>query len=88
MDINQKFLKAIKPPLEILRQKMRGEFVIFGSSPLYLLGILKFKGIGAFNDLDIAIKDESIIPKEAKLVTFQKNREQRLPAKNKRIQKN
>lgn len=73
MEINNEFYNAIKPTLIKLREKIGNEFVIFGSTPLYLIGVLEFKGLEQFNDLDIAIKEKSLIPPEAKKVTFQGN---------------
>ncbi|MDP2951156.1 MAG: hypothetical protein Q8N55_02105 [bacterium] len=75
MKINQDFLKAILPTLLELKNKLKGDFVVFGSAPLYLLGILEFKKL---NDLDIAIKDEFAIPKEAELVIFANDQRQKL----------
>ena len=61
-----------------LQKKLKGDFVVFGSSPLYLLSVLKFNDINKFNDLDLAVKDESTIPPKAKITTFQKNPKQKL----------
>jgi len=75
MNINKEFLKIVLPVLTELKQKLKGDFIVFGSAPLYLFGILEFKEL---NDLDIAVKDESIIPSEAKLVIFENNPKQKL----------
>jgi len=77
MPINQAFLSAIKPILIGLQEKLHSEFVVFGSAPLYLLGILEFNKISDLNDLDIALKDESVIPKEAKVVYFHEDPNQK-----------
>ncbi len=77
MNINKRFFNSIKPILIKLKKRIGNEFVIFGSAPLYLLGILKFKDLKNFNDIDIAIKDILIIPKEAETVMFQNNPNQK-----------
>ena len=68
MNINQKFFDKVDPVLIKLRKKFGEDFVVFGSAPLYLMGVLEFKE--DFNDLDIAVKDISPIIKEAKQVCF------------------
>lgn len=75
MDINKKFLKVVLPVLKELQQQLKGDFVVFGSAPLYLFSILEFKEL---NDLDIAVKDKAIIPSEARLVIFEDNPKQKL----------
>lgn len=77
MYIDKNFFNTIKPVLLKLRKEINDEFIIFGSTPLYLLGILEFKK-NKFNDLDIMVKNKSSIPPEAKEVTFQKNQNQKL----------
>ncbi len=71
MNINKDFFKFIKPYLIKLKEKIGNDFVVFGSAPLYLFNVIDFNG--DINDLDISIKDVSNIPKEAKIVTFQKD---------------
>ena len=78
MFINQKFFNTIEPVLNELKDKLKSEFVVFGSGPLYLLNVLELKKNSDFNDLDIAIKDESVIPKEAQLVYFKGDPNQKL----------
>jgi len=75
MEINKEFLKIILPVLEELKNKLKGDFVVFGSTPLYLFGVLEFKEL---HDIDIAVRDESIIPSGAKLILFADNPKQRL----------
>lgn len=76
MKINENFFNSIKPALVQLREKIGDDFVIFGSAPLYLLGVVDFNC--AINDLDIAVRDKSKIPKDAQKVFFQKNPDQDL----------
>jgi len=78
MNINHKFFEAIKPILNELKQKIGDGFVVFGSSPLYLLGVLPFDDLGDLNDLDLALEENVRIPEEAKQVTFQGNPDQKL----------
>ncbi len=78
MEINQKFFRRIEPVLEELREKLKTDFVVFGSGPLYLFGILEFNDQSVLNDLDIAIKEESVVPKEAQTVYFRKDPNQKL----------
>ena len=78
MNINQKFFNSIRPVLDELERKIGDEFVVFGSAPLYLLGILSFNNLDELNDLDIAVKDTSRIPKDARQVTFHGNPDQKL----------
>jgi hypothetical protein len=76
MNINQDFYNYIKPYLIKLRDKIGNDFVVFGSTPLYLLRVVDFNG--CINDLDVFIEDISIIPKDAVPVTFHKSQEQKL----------
>jgi hypothetical protein len=76
MNINQDFFDYIKPYLFKLRDKIGDDFVVFGSAPLYLLGAVDFNG--SINDLDVFIKDISVVPEDATPVTFHKNQEQKL----------
>ena len=76
MNINETFFNYIKPYLIKLRDKIGNDFVVFGSAPLYLLGVVDFNG--SINDLDVFIKDISIVPNDAVPVTFHKNQEQKL----------
>jgi len=76
MKINERFLRSIEPALIQLQEKIGDDFVVFGSAPLYLLGVVDFNK--PINDLDIAIKDKTMIPKEAKEVLFQDNPDQKL----------
>ncbi len=45
--------------------------MVFGSAPLYLLGVVDFKK--GFNDLDISIRDIANIPSSAQVVAFHNN---------------
>ncbi len=76
MNINQDFFNYIKPYLIKLKDKVGDDFVVFGSTPLYLLGIVDFNG--SINDLDVFIKDISVVPKDATPATFHKNQDQKL----------
>lgn len=55
MKINRDYFDAIKPILEKLKDQVDGEFVLFGSASLYLLGILEFKGLDKIHDLDVTL---------------------------------
>ena len=59
-----------------LKDKIGDDFVVFGSAPLYLLGVVDFNGF--INDLDVFIKNISVVPEDATPVTFHKNQEQKL----------
>lgn len=75
MKINEDFLSYIKPYLIKIQAKIGGDFVVFGSAPLYLLGVVEFDG--KINDLDISIKNNEDIPKDAQIVTFHKDQNQK-----------
>jgi len=75
MKINNDFYNYIKPYLVKLQEKV-GDFVVFGSAPLYLLGIVKFTG--KINDLDVNLFNESQVPIDAQPVTFHKDENQKL----------
>jgi hypothetical protein len=75
MKINQDFFNYIKPYLVKIREKVGDNFVVFGSAPLYLLGVIKFNG--KINDLDISVKNSGDIPKDAQVVTFHKDQNQK-----------
>lgn len=77
IQINKDFFSAIEPVLIKLKSKLGEKFIIFGSAPLYLLGVVEFDKSKGINDLDVAVEDQSVIPKEAKQVTFQKNIDQK-----------
>lgn len=55
---------------------MGNNFVVFGSAPLYLYGVVEFTG--RINDLDVFVEDLAIIPSDAEVVTFHKNLDQKL----------
>lgn len=74
MRINKYFFNTIKSVLVELKEKVGPDFVIFGSAPLYLLGVVEFDK--KINDIDIALKDVNNIPKEAQVVTFHGNAKQ------------
>ena len=74
--VNEKFLDYIKPYLIKLREKIGDDFVVFGSAPLYLFGVVPFTG--QINDLDVFVKDLTTIPRDAMTVTFHKNEKQKL----------
>ena len=78
MEINQNYFKAIKPVLEKLKSKVEGEFVVFGSSPLYLLGILEFEGLGKIHDLDVVLDGSLKEGVEAREVHFENDPKQKL----------
>jgi len=74
MEINQNFFSYIKPYLVKLQTMIGGDFVVFGSAPLYLFGVIKFDG--KINDLDISVKNNQDIPKDTQIVTFHKDQNQ------------
>jgi hypothetical protein len=74
MNINKEFFNYIRPYLIKIQTKIGENFVVFGSAPLYLLGVVKFNG--KINDLDISVKNNSNIPKDAQIVTFHKDQNQ------------
>jgi len=75
MNINQEFYNYIKPYLIKLKERV-DDFIVFGSAPLYLLGVVEFSG--KINDLDIYLFDESQVPADAQIVTFHKDQNQKL----------
>lgn len=75
MKINQEFFNYIRPYLVKIQAIIGNDFVVFGSAPLYLLGIVEFDG--KINDLDISIKNSEDIPQEAQIVTFHKDQNQK-----------
>jgi len=75
MKVNQEIFNYIRPYLAKIQAKIGGDFVVFGSAPLYLLGIVEFDG--KINDLDISIKNSEDIPKDAQIVTFHKDQNQK-----------
>ncbi len=76
MNLNKKFLKYVEPALTQLQKRIGSDFVVFGSAPLYLLSVIDFNK--TINDLDIAVKDESLIPKEAEKILFHNNPNQKI----------
>jgi hypothetical protein len=78
MKINQEFFDFIEPALKSLKEKTCGDFIVFGSAVMYLLGILEFKKEGFFHDLDIMLKNQSNIPKEAALTYYQGDKNRKL----------
>jgi len=74
MKINKHFFNTIKPVLIELREKVGADFVVFGSTPLYLLGVVEFNK--KINDIDIALKDVNNIPTGAQVATFHGNPKQ------------
>lgn len=73
MEINHKFLEAVSPVLSELREKLGCDFVVFGSAPLYLLGVVGFRGLEDLNDLDIAVGDDFAPTEEMREVLFHDN---------------
>jgi hypothetical protein len=73
--INRDFYNYLKPYLVKLRQLIGDDWIVFGSAPLYLLGVVEFAG--KVNDLDVNLRDVLRIPVDAQVVTFQGNKEQR-----------
>lgn len=78
MEINKLFFEKIKPVLVELKNKLKTDFVVFGSGPLYLLGVLDFNKDSVLNDLDIALRDLLAIPPGAQEVHFRKDLNQKL----------
>lgn len=74
--MNYEFYNYLKPYLIKLQEVIGNDFVVFGSAPLYLYGVVPF--VGKINDLDVFTKDESIIPSNAQVVTFHKNINQKM----------
>ena len=77
MKINQNFFDYIEPVLKNIKRETKGDYMIFGSAILYLFDILEFKEED-FHDIDVMVKSESSIPKEAKLFYFQNDKDKRL----------
>lgn len=71
METNRAYFDAIKPILDKLREKVEGDFVLFGSSTLYLLGIEKFEGLDKIHDLDITLDGKVKEGTETKIVHFE-----------------
>jgi hypothetical protein len=78
MNVNQEFFNKIRPTLLELEKIIGPNFVIFGSAPLYLLGVLDFNQETTFNDIDIAVQSEKEIPKNAEVVLFHDDPNQKL----------
>ena len=78
MQINQDFFNKIHPTLLGLKEVLGVDFVIFGSAPLYLIGVLDFQPETALNDIDIAVQNENDIPKDARVVLFHDDPNQKL----------
>lgn len=76
MKISQDFFNYIKPYLVKIQAIIGNDFVVFGSAPLYLLGVVKFDS--KIHDLDISIKNSEDIPEDAQIVTFHKDQNQKL----------
>ena len=74
--MNQDFFNFIKPVLIKLKEKLGDNFVVFGSAPLYLFGVMEFDG--EINDLDVTVPDFVSIPREAKEVIFHGDSNQKL----------
>jgi len=75
MNINRDFFNYIKPYLVKLKDIIGNNFIVFGSAPLYLLGVVNFTG--KINDLDVNVSDKSVVPSDAQEVTFHKNQDQK-----------
>ncbi|MDD5738721.1 MAG: hypothetical protein PHY72_02215 [Candidatus Pacebacteria bacterium] len=78
MRINQEFFNKIYPTLSELKKIIGPNFIIFGSAPLYLLGVLDFNQESRLNDIDIAIRDEEIVAPNAQIVLFHEDPRQKL----------
>jgi len=78
MQINQKFWECLSPVLSELKQKINCDFVVFGSTPLYLLGVLDFERIENLNDIDIAVGDDFVSSEEMQEVYFHDEPNQKL----------
>jgi ribosomal protein S18 acetylase RimI-like enzyme len=78
MQINRKFWRALSPALSELKQKINCDFVVFGSAPLYLWGVLPFEKAADLNDLDIAVGDDFVPPEEMQEVLFHDDPRQKL----------
>lgn len=78
MQINRKFWEALSPALSELKRKINCDFVIFGSAPLYLWGVLPFEKAADLNDLDIAVGDDFMPEGEMREVLFHNDPRQKL----------
>lgn len=78
MEINRKFLEAITPALIELETKIGKDFVVFGSAPLYLFGVLEFDGLDVLNDLDVAAGGSFMATPDMEKVLFHDNSHQPL----------
>jgi hypothetical protein len=78
MQINQKFLESIWPVLRALQEKIGSDFVVFGSAPLYLYGVLEFTGGEKLNDLDVVAGNGFTAGGEFQEVLFQDDSRQKL----------
>ena len=76
MEIDYIFFNKIKPILTKLKNKIGDDFIIFGSATLYLLKVVDYNE--NINDIDIAVKNKNIIPKDAKKVLFRNDPNQEL----------
>ncbi|MEA2020574.1 MAG: hypothetical protein U9M98_02540 [Patescibacteria group bacterium] len=78
MKINWDYFEKIKPILRKLCRKVEGDFVVFGSAPLYLFGALKFEGLGNMHDLDILLDGHVKNSAIEKTVYFENDKNQKL----------
>lgn len=78
MQMNQKFWQKIEPVLSELAGRIGTDFVVFGSAPLYLFGVLEFDESSGLNDLDIAVREGFAPPSEAREVLFHDDPKQKL----------
>lgn len=78
MEINQRFLEIVSPILSELREKIGCDFVVFGSAPLYLLGVVDFDKTKGINDLDVAVGEDFVPSAEMREVLFHDDPAQKL----------
>ncbi len=78
MNINYNYFNAIKPVLEKLNNLLEGDWVLFGSTTLYLLGILDFEGLDNIHDLDVVLDGQLSEKTEAETVYFENDPDKKL----------
>ncbi len=66
------------PVLSELRKKIGCDFVVFGSAPLYLLGVVGYDKAAGINDLDVAVGEDFAPGEEMREVLFHDNPMQKL----------
>ena len=78
MEINREFFEAIRPVLAKLRSRIAGDFVVFGSAPLYLYGVRPFNSLDDLHDLDVFVAGEIVDEEGARVVLFENDPDKKL----------